>query len=79
MVEVLQVVGTKPLLKCKTSDQPDVSLCNFPPVPLFLHHLFQTTQYTQTQFLQGLHIWMTHEGQFEGKKNKNSETNLPTN
>lgn len=68
MVEVLQVLGAKPLLKCKVSEQLDVSLCNFPPALMFLHHLFQTTQYTQTQFLQGLHIWMTHERQF--KKNK---------
>lgn len=61
MVIVLQVLGAEPLLEGKVSEQLDVGLCNFPPAPLFLHHLFQTTQYTQTQFLQRLYIWMTHE------------------
>lgn len=61
MVIVLQVLGAKPLLEGKVSEQLDVGLCNFPPALLFLHHLFQATQYTQTQFLQCLYIWMTHE------------------
>lgn len=61
MVEVLQVLGAKPLLKSKVSEELDVGLCDFPPALLFLHHLFQTTKYTQTQFLQGLHICMTDE------------------
>ena len=61
MVIVLQVLGAKPLLEGKVSEQLDVGLCNFPPALLFLHHLFQATQYTQTQFLQCLYIWITHE------------------
>ena len=61
VVIVLQVLGAKPLLEGKVSEQLDVRLCNFPPALLFLHHLFQTTQYAQTQFLQCLYIWMTHE------------------
>lgn len=61
MVIVLQVLGAKPLLEGKVSEQLDVGLCNFPPALLFLHHLFQTTQYTQTQLFQCLYIWMTHE------------------
>lgn len=65
MVQVLQVLGAKPLLKGKVSEQLDVSLCNFPPALPFLHHLFQTTQYTQTQFLQCLCIWRTHGQQIK--------------
>lgn len=61
MVIVLQVLGAKPLLEGKVSEQLDVGLCYFPPALLLLHHLFQTTQYTQTQFFQCLYIWMTHE------------------
>lgn len=59
IVIMLQVLGAKPLLEGKISEQLNVSLCNFPPALLLLHHLFQTTQYTQTQFLQCLYIWMT--------------------
>lgn len=55
-VVVLQVLGTEPLLEGKVSEQLDVGLCNFPPALLFLHDLFQTTQRTQTQFLQCLNI-----------------------
>lgn len=72
MVEVLQVLGVKPLLKGKVSEQLDVGLCNFLPVLLFLRHLFQTTQYTQTQFLQCLYICMTQEQHI--KKNPQSDT-----
>lgn len=60
MVIVLQVLGAKPLLEGKVAEQLDVGLCNLPPALLFLHHLFQTTQYTQTKFLQCLYIWTTH-------------------
>lgn len=61
MVIVPQALGAKPLLEGKVSEQLDVGLCNFPPALLFRHHLFQTAQCTQTQFLQCLYIWMTHE------------------
>lgn len=56
LVEVLQVLRTEPLLEGKVSQQLDVSLCNLPPAPLFLHHLFKTTQHAQTQLLQRLYI-----------------------
>lgn len=61
MVVVLQILGVKPLLEGKVSQQVDVGLCYFPPMLLLIHHLFQTTKYTQTQLLQCLYIWMTHE------------------
>lgn len=60
MVIVLQVLGAKPLLEGKIAEQLDVGLCNLPPALLFLHYLFQTTQHTQTQFLQCLYICTTH-------------------
>lgn len=61
MIIVLQVLGAKPLLEGKVSEQLDVSLCNLPPALLFLHHLFQTTKNTQTQFFKCVYIWMAHE------------------
>lgn len=60
VVVVFQALGAKPLLEGKVSEQLDVGLCNFPPALLFLHHLFQTTEDTQTQFLQCLYIWRKH-------------------
>lgn len=61
LVIMFQVLGTKPLLEGKVSEKLDVSLCNFPPALLFVHDLLQTIQDTQTEFFQGLYIWMTHE------------------
>lgn len=59
MIVVLKALRAKPLLEGKVSQQLDVSLCDVPPAPLLSHHILQTSQNTQAQLLQSLHIY-TH-------------------